>query len=563
MQSCVLVFRFLILHHLLLIQTQLQVITLFIRLFFSKRVVSLLLLALVSGCVSIPHVLISKPGYKNDDCDDLCKLNVSLDYADRLDTAYDSRVFDNSKRKLRVGQALIVLGAASLGLVYGDVHNDVLVGTALLGTTGYQLSTWGDNKSRDAIFRKGQEKLSCSRNVVKPLAVSRTIYKQIDANVKRLEDQMILANASMAKLRVLVQIQEAGAQVATATVILTRGENAMTRARQSSVNSYQLKLNRDAAANALRNAVDEIGIAINRLLDGTIADLESINTVISQMQNFRNFAGIGEFIDARALADLAEKKNNNFINGNEDSANFHTDLITAIEKADKDVRQLEIEIDRVAASLNIQFDETDQNKCKLDASALVSPLQLSPNSVSMPASRTEEWIEVKGGTLPYRARVTSSPASVDVHIPNGSTEIQIKRTDDATGVFFVRVRDASNQSTLLKVTMEADRKLKKSKNDNQRVDLGQARGQCPSKGTSGLTKKEVCLIQQLVGTKDDGVFGDDTCKAVENGFNTVLGISPSKAFTIDFTAQLILKEAKKKRNDISPEEIESTVVCSS
>lgn len=532
--------------------------------------VSLVLALLLAGCAGLPYIENTRPRSIADKTDALSRntLEYALEYADDTYDAYGQKLVEEFQRQQAVSTGLLGLAAGlfAAGTYGADV--DVLLGGAIGGGLIYQLGTWNSNKDRLHIYMEGRRAMTCAKDAIVPVALSPGQIQLVRLSAQdtfKAHDAASDAAATTTAMLAIASTRLPGkpALLESAESELAEIDGIFERAHRAIQRSAALERKANDAPAYLVGQIDRIRTDIDDALRGTLSDLSALREHIGAISAFANqFSPLG----------AAGNTFRNDLEGAGAARNEGTGIVTNAESgllsemlrkdgfAPKAVGDVDIQFyladalgdlrgrrqDLIARTAHLEglLDPADLDTikqrlepCRIDTSGLVRPITLDPDEVTIPPKKAGmKIVDIQGGTRPYHAAIRDfGAAGIKVHIPVGSSELQIITSEQTVEGSVVRVRvsdatqrDAGGSASLLVRIAEAA--AGGSEPVVQPTVTDAPTHDCQ---VGSLTRDEICLIQRVVGTAVDGKFGKNTCDAVKAAWATTLGITPQDGLRVD------------------------------
>lgn len=448
----------------------------------------------VSGCtLTNPHIVVPRPeareysivvtdpatGKKTTFSE---AAGVSLDdgiaYANLHKDAYKGAIGDQTVLNNRLATGLIPLGAATLGAAIGGASAETIGYLALAGASVYTLGQWYSRPERKAVWVAGMNGMTCAVEAVLPLRINRQALAH-DLDLLRRNAAVASAKTREAS-RLVTEIQGlAGGPVVSTTAAaasLATASEVLGRARQVYGDGFSLYVLSGRMGDVLVQHVDRIDTLVNKQLNNTVPDVETLPNLISGLgQTARTLTGLTG--GAAALFDKAD-----ILLAPTDVGVARADNQQRLLAIDTRQVQLEQQLTKVLAdldealgtikwasvSIEAKVNNATRSKpsetlqaCGIKEVESVSfAMSVSPPGEIQVAKGKSRVLLVKGGIRPYRARLDrlSAPGvtvSQDFDSGRTITIVADANAEDDTYTLFVvdAASGAAQQIISIKLTV--------------------------------------------------------------------------------------------------------------
>ena len=279
--------------------------------FVSSRDLCVVLMFSLTGCtLTNPHLVVPRPDAR-ERCIVLTDPNtgattifgepagISLDdgiaYANDYKDAYKGAIADQTVLNNMLATGLIPLGAVTIGAAFAGVSTETIGYLALSGAGVYTLGRWYSRPQRKAVWVAGMNGITCAVEAVLPLRIDRVALAN---ELELLRSKAAVASASSREAARLVTEIESLARGKTTTTraaaaSLETAREVLDRARQIYGDGSSLYHLSGRIGDVLVQHVDRIDTLVNKQLNNTVPDVESLPSLIG---------GLGE--TARTLTGL-------------------------------------------------------------------------------------------------------------------------------------------------------------------------------------------------------------------------------------------------------------------
>ncbi len=415
----------------------------------------------LAGCATNPLIPINAPGLAVPAKDEPMKpdagqpmslydarnfaLNVRAEYREQMRKQIDQSQWLNS--------GLLLLGASVIGLAAGGANTNIILGTSLLGGTGYALGTMNLDKRRLLVLSAGIRALDCANSAVLPLDVGKLRRDQLVTATQGLRSAMVSVRTDRAAVQSVLDAvaksdkpDEVAAQAA-----LISTDTALTEADKSLRAAEKLTNDIDDAGKRLQQTVLEITQKVDTAMTDTLVDISAIPQLVAGLGGFASAFAPGAGVDKLFAAKLSQ-----------------FDKAVAKAGTGSDLSDPMAALKRSSAELQRQVNEVNALIAGVDGSAVISALKacdvtgvafamtVEPAALSFKAKvASSQGFAIGGGTKPYTVRALDAfPDALSIGFDGGLSDIaqvRLSTADVDGGPFHVLVGDSSNPRRTQKV----------------------------------------------------------------------------------------------------------------
>lgn len=397
-------------------------------------------------------------------------IQSSIVYAEKGIAAYTAAAGDQQLLTATAGIGLIPLAAAAAGLGIAGGHANTVLGLGLAGTAGYATISWLASKPRTAAYLAGQRALVCAKDAIAPFRVDESQWAEFrrgllgtgDGQQRQTLNDLVLA-AEFKAIELEKAIGQAGGSasqnelVKAAVSSLAAVNAAVATAKPMWDSASALNIKVAAAGNELKNAVDRIKGLVNKAVNDTLPDINTLPKVLAELQQFAQTA-----VPKSETPKPAEPKPIAASSSGKATANQLRESLTAASTA---ADQARIRLEHAVAAVRplvVRFANVKPAKealalCNVDAVA--TDLSIVPTGpVKFTAGKTgSQTFVLSNGKGPFFAQILEGSApGISVAPPfTMGTMFTLSWTDKAKdGTYTLFVGDAAGHSKIVQVIVE-------------------------------------------------------------------------------------------------------------
>jgi hypothetical protein len=496
----------------------------------------ILAIALSGGCVSVPYIEDTGPGayinctlYPDSIACQPGELAYSLNLVDRTKELYRQKLIQEFKRKQNLSTATILLSAATLGLAAYGADSDAILGAALAGGVTYSLGTWNWSQDRLTIYLEGMRAMDCIRSSVAPINRGSDYFvnlKNVNADLWKAHIDTAVAVGKLSAILAAIGESNLPMQLAEAAKTeISNSETGLARSLQLLQKNSALQTKIMEVPAKIDSVVHAVRTSVDQALNGTLSDLSTLRSHMQGLNSFVQIYAPGLDLDASLQEALEGARGESDVSTTQSAKTSKTrndEVATAfgnlIEKKHSLLAVMGIAqgfVDKVDTAA----EQLDLSGCGVDTTKFSSSIALDRTRVEFVAGKAQtSYVRITGGTTPYVAGLVDHPADgINVSVLTGSNQIAITATDKtvAGSSYKVSVADSASPQHTATLTISV------SPPPQSNVPPP-APNDCAIVESLNWTQDEVCLVQRVVRTKVDKVFGTITCTAIKEQWDEAL-----------------------------------------
>ena len=373
-------------------------------------------------------------------------LNVRAEYREQMRKQIDESQMLNS--------GLLLLGASVIGLAAGGANTNIILGTSLLGGTGYALGSMNLDKRRLLVLSAGIRALDCANSAVLPLDVGTARRDQLVAATQGLRAAIVNVRTDRAAVQreldaigTPVKLDEIAAQAA-----LNSTDTALTEADKSLRAGEKLTNDIDDAGKRLQQTVLEITQKVDTAMTDTLVDIAAIPQLVAGLGGLASAFAPGAGVDRRFATSLSKFDVEKAKAGGSPLAAPMAALTASGRELQRQVNQVNALIAGVDGSAVI----TALKAC--DVTGVAFAMTVEPAALSFKAkAASSQGFAIGGGTKPYTVRALDAfPDALSIAFDGGLADIaqvRLSSADVGDGTFHLLVSDSSNPRRNQQVTV--------------------------------------------------------------------------------------------------------------
>ena len=427
-----------------------------------------IVVVLLSSCViTNPYIQLDAADTPKVSDDGVIQFADAVAYARTIRGLYRAKLAKHAKLANNTGSGLITLAGLILGLAAFDVYSDAILISALVGGTGYTLSSRSSSNPREIVYLAGMEATACAVEAMLPLSFSSKATTMLYKNVDTLSTSIETVGGDIRTVRSLIATvgdnagdrQTADLQQARAEV--TRAEKLIETADAAYVAGSGLLRSIDRAGMTLVAAVDAITVEVDKAVQQTQPRIESLADIIGQLSSATDiFApGLGISSDLSSLVGKRVEPESEDIekyNSMEPIARLHM-AVNALATSALLLASATRTVSGTVKGVNQKKPVSTLKKCGVTISDIETDIRVLPTEIQvLQEAEVEHSILVEGGKKNYVARFLTSPTpGVEVITPrSGDSVIRVKFTKDSTpSTYTLLVEDSAEHRKTVTVTV--------------------------------------------------------------------------------------------------------------
>lgn len=416
----------------------------------------LLIALLLPGCAIVnPNVTLPRP----DSATKEYSLSEGIQYAEGAIKKYDNYIASNNWFSGTIGVLMIGASAAALALGITDGGTTAIAALGVSGASLFGIGTFLTDSSRNTIYNEGKEKVICAIAAVQPLLLSPekiVEFRKSLNNVKKGIPQVQKAIETVLREKEKVKDEMTLDSLLNLVSDKIQSSNVIIAAAESAYEAgTKLDLQLSRTGNSLITAVDGINTEVNRRLDGTVASLESANTIIGGLASVSTrLTAIPEKAVMQAETAREEIVSKSLGSARGSLIPEEKNLVEALDALVKSTVSLAREVAFVATIVaEVQPSLVNLGQCKLNLQELT--LSVKPDAIEFTAGipGTRRLI-ILTGKKPFAAQLLEHPVTgltIEQPVPFGST-VDVVATDKVVaGEYTVHIVDGAERNVFIKI----------------------------------------------------------------------------------------------------------------
>ncbi|GHD25482.1 hypothetical protein [Parahalioglobus pacificus] len=407
----------------------------------------------------------------------------AMNCARAVESAYFGAMGDQAMLSSLGGASLIALTAYTAGIAINDGSTtkvtDFALGTAAL----VAMSQWLSQPQRAQIYGLGAKALQCAVDVATPFKTAGDLAG-VESHLVKLRADM---NNTRGKLSELSGHLDAAGKVggsASALLLVQSTRELLERAETSVKTGTALLKTHKQAPYALVASVHSINASVNLGLNSTVQSLATLPGALSSMLGMyggllEDFGGYGyspapedtqEVIEAQSAKSRDDAPSAEIV--------AKTDALrTAATELQNSLARVEIDI----GMLTPKLPEEAAEECGVDLTGVKQAISVNPAELTFGSEDANVLsVQISGGAGSYMYSADESALGIK-QVPAFGRSLQVKPKAGAAGRYLITVSDASGNSGVVQVVVDA-----KAKGSGGDTTPGAEQAECTANKAGGM-----------------------------------------------------------------------------
>lgn len=447
------------------------------------------LLVLLAGCsLSNPYVKIDTPATHG--CDANCSIDAAQAYSRSVRDAYRKRLGTYSTLRNNSGAAIVLLGAATLGLGAADAHRDAFVGAGLTGATTYGLSQWFGNPRYEDVLVAGIGALTCAESAVEPLRLSGDETDELKRGLKDVLAEVATLQTAVNHMRSYEvgardaqekykgkdekRFEEIKSLLARAFRAQETADTAIAAIRSAYGDAVRLRHASHTAGYRLVRTVERIAATVDAEARKSQPDPASVFKIVGDLAAFAGRIVPGLKLDELLNAQMAREFKTQGAALTKIQVSFDKEAWKqAIGAVETQAAALALTAEQLKALVS-QFSGVNViaglEACNLGD---IAGFKISPEKLPVTAGGPAVKFTVRGGKPPFTATFIGklpTDVALDSPVAGDRTFTLTAKADATAGEFVIAVADATLEEKELPVTISSGSKDEEKDNPGTSKD---------------------------------------------------------------------------------------------